>query len=357
MGEIMKKLLILLCAVSALSVTACKKDAKEIQKIIDILGLKAPNAPKSFGKNPPSINYDLFDHFYVGSASEGTGLSLTVYCDSVGYSYNWYKGIPEENWQILENKNTNNIDIKVESDTVYYVCEIISADGKSRSYSNVCKIECGTRRTSNIGKIVMRNTSTGELSIADSISYSGGGPIGVVCDVNFDGTPKTIIHYSQGNQCVWASSNAEGKGKVIPFNRECGSDNFGILIQNVTDVNESNYPAFYYCSNINKVYDEYVEWYLPSEYEMMVAVLNAKSINSAITKFPVNSSVNFVTPSQIQNYNFWTSSMKTDVGNACEVKNNYFNHEYSVSSLSQPMSSPFIPRAVCEYKAYPRNNQ
>ncbi|MBR5646566.1 MAG: hypothetical protein IKX23_08020 [Treponema sp.] len=352
----MKKLFILLCAVSALSVTACKKDAKEIQKIIDILGLKAPNAPKSFGKNPPVINYDLFDHFYVGSDSAGTGLTLAVYNEGTGCTYNWYKGKPEENWQILEDKNSNALDIKVESDIVYYVCEVISADRKSRSYSTVCKIECGTRTTSNIGKIVMRNSRTGELSYSDTISYSEGGPIGIVCDVNFDGSPKTVIHYSQGTAGKWASDSAETNQKVIPFNNVCGADNYSILSENVSDLSLQNYPQFYYCMSINKVYDEYVNWYLPAEYEMMVAVLNAKSINKAVDKFPSNN-VNFLTKTPIQSNEFWTSSMKSNAGMACMVKNNYFNHEYTVYSVTEYMSQSFIPRAVCEYKDYPKNTQ
>ena len=354
MGEIMKKLLILLCAVASLSVTACKKDAKEIQKIIDILGLKAPDAPKSFGKNPPKITNDLFDHFYVGKDSAGVKISLSVYTEDQA-DFQWYSGTVGGYWGPVETTN-NSLTVTVEQGVSYYILELKSKDGKSRAYSNVCKIECGTDVTSNIGKIAMYNRSTKEFSISGSITYPSPdvGPVGIVCDVNDDGSPKSVVHYSLIFNRSWAANDAEGKTMLFDFNSLCGEGNYQILKDNVNDATVSGmYPAFECCTGVNKIYDgvpNIIKWYLPSEYEMMTALINSESINPSIQKFPSNNNSNFLTPYTLANDACWTSSMKKNKGYATLVKNIFYSGTYEVFSKGESMGSENYVRPFCKYE-------
>lgn len=248
----------------------------------------------------PTFTTNITDHLYLAESSANATGYLAAWETYNASTLQWYTGTTG-NWQAVSGATDRYLQITATIGTTYYMLEAKSEDGNSVAYSNVCTVVCGGDKTTNIGKIAYSDgTCSNEYEAAKT-------PIGIVFDVNADGTPKKIVNLSQASLKMWCSGSAAGCNTNFvtdvdtPLSYTDGSGNWQIICDNVTDANtEGYYPAFEYC---NELTDGDKSWYLPARDELMTLYFNRTAVNSAIEKLPSGTATKLPTRGW-----FWSSS-------------------------------------------------
>lgn len=248
----------------------------------------------------PTFTTNITDHLYLAESSANATGYLAAWETKNASTYQWYTGTTG-NWQAVSDATTKSLQITATTVTTYYILEAKSEDGNSVAYSNVCTVVCGGDKTTNIGKIAYSDgTCSSEYEAAKT-------PIGIVFDVNADGTPKKIVNLRQASSKMWSSSSADGSyknfvtGVDTPLSYTDGSGNWQIICDKVIDENTKGYyPAFEYC---NELTDGGKSWYLPARDELMTLYFNRIAVNSAIENLPSGTAIKLPTDGW-----FWSSS-------------------------------------------------
>lgn len=279
----------ILSALILLFVTGCNYASNEPSKppvFIDesILNTKAGVRPKNvIGTEAlPEFLSEITDHIYVheSGAGEETVIETETKDD---YTYNWYTGTTG-NWvPVTDDEHEDYLVISIAKGTTYFIQEAVSPNGKAKAYSNVCTVICDSDITEKIGMILYQDGQNYQLKSDYDATY--GTPVGIVCEVKKDGTPKNIVSINKNLPKVsWCKYEADGYNIKIPTSTKEGKDSWNIIKANVSDSGTSgNYPIFEAC---NKLTDGGKTWFVPARDELIAIKMNRKAINDAMAILP-----------------------------------------------------------------------
>lgn len=281
----------ILSALILLFVTGCNYASNEPSKppvFIDesILNTKAGVRPKNvIGTEAlPEFLSEITDHIYVHESGAGEEIFLTsLLKEDNTYTCNWYTGTTGKWIPVTEDKHEDNLKITIAKDTTYFILELVSPDGKSKAYSNVCTVICGSDKTEKVGMILYRKNQ--DFLLKSDYSSEYGTPIGIVCEVKDDGTPKNVVTINKNLQKYsWCSSDAEGFNKKIQTSTKDGKDNWNIIKADVSDFEfPGKYPVF---EDAIKLTDGGKTWFVPARDELIAIKMNRNAINEAMAKLP-----------------------------------------------------------------------
>lgn len=249
-----------------------------------ILNTKAGVRPKNVTGTEalPEFLSEITDHIYVHES--GIGEETVIISETKDdYTYNWYTGTTG-NWvPVTDDEHEGYLVISIAKGTTYFIQEAVSSDGKSKAYSNVCTVICGSDKTEKIGMILYQDGQNYQLKSEYDATY--GTPVGIVCEVKEDGTPKNIVSINKNLPKVsWCKYEADGYNKKIPTSTKEGKGSWNIIKANVSDSDTSgNYPIFEAC---NKLTDGGKTWFVPARDELIAIKMNRKAINAGMAKLP-----------------------------------------------------------------------
>lgn len=256
-----------------------------------ILEIKAGFKPDDvFGEQTmPIFSSPSVDHIFISESCAGLKGYLIASDDEdastcEGYSgstdivkYQWYSGTTG-NWQLLTGETSGRIQITIVPGTTYYICEALSEDGNSKTYSNVCTIQCGIEGvTDNIGKIAY---SDGTYSLEYD---SNKNPIGVIYDVYPNGNPKLILNFNYAISESWSHSEIAYDKNFItdvttPISYIDGSKTWQVICDNIDAKELHLFYAFVFCNNLT---DGDKNWYLPARDELVTLYYNKPAVEAA----------------------------------------------------------------------------
>lgn len=166
------------------------------------------------------------------------------------------------------------------------------------------------KKTKKIGWIVYK-TADGFV-VKEDYKDEYGIPVGIVCDVNDDGTPKSYMAIEKSPEelelCIM-NSDFENGGLNFQTSLVDGSKNWKIICdavsdEDLTDQNgKSYYPAFKYCEDLSA--DKSGNWFIPSRDEAICLFYNQNAINSGLAKLPASFNTSPITNNEV----YWSSSL------------------------------------------------
>jgi len=290
----------------------------------------------SYGTGAPTINAGIPDHLYTSSMAAGT----TGYIGALvsgETSCQWYTSTDNSNWSTSGSCSSTNlasinkyITIGKSGTVVYYCFGITNATGTT--YSQSCTVECGTAETGKIGYIYYTDGTT------SSTYDSNETPAGIVCDVNTDGTVKTIVALTESttnsvrDTFTWASLGTTGCSTNFNTSLSDGHSNWSTITaaDSSAAANASTYyPAFNYCNtySVTNTDDWSKIWYLPSRDELTSVYFNKVSIAQTLTMLSGSITVNDLAADSY----YWTSSQYISGTNA-DAWTIYFSSGYCIGS-------------------------
>ncbi len=123
--------------------------------------------------------------------------------------------------------------------------------------------------------------------------------------VIFDATNQLGVGLDTASQKAWCANNVNGYDTTQNATSENDGNANTNQIKNLTDYNETNYPAFYFCTSYSKT-GFASGWYLPAKNELQKIFDNRNTVNAAFTALGKGS--------PFSTGWWWSSSQKTSYG-------------------------------------------
>lgn len=180
--------------------------------------------------------------------------------------YTWYQSNDNINW--VQIGTGQDISIEVLDGINYYCASLKNTD--TIAYTNSCKIECNTPKLDNIGKIYYKD---GTIS---SDYIDGKEVLGIICNLNPDGSVKNILDITEKQNIKFTSKNdITGDGRAVSMiDGTINTNN----IQMAKDFSFQNYPVFdFYLNN----YPDR-NYFIPSIQEITEAISNYETIDKSL---------------------------------------------------------------------------
>lgn len=235
----------------------------------------APAKPTEKGESVIPEYYAIVPYIYVKNEDNSKN-TVTLYAwhnAVIGQcEYTWYRSVDNISW--VQIGTGQDISIEILDGINYYCASIKNTD--TIAYTNSCKIDCNSPIIQNIGKIYYKD---GTIS---SEYHSEKEVLGVVCNINPDGSVKNILNLMEESNIKFSSRNdILGDGKATSMiDGKRNTDN----LQTANDFSLINYPALASCLNTSSSEGLFI----PSIQEINEAICNHGVIDNTLRKLKQN---------------------------------------------------------------------